>query len=141
MSASGNALPINCLDCSLHTLCLVAGLNAAELDQLTGMVSTRRTVKRGTSLYKAGDRFEAIYPVRLGSFKARVVSPEGREQIIGFPLPGDLLEDTGAAVANDVVVALHPFPGGFAPPVPPTPALAGTPAPLRFGGRAVLRAR
>jgi len=46
MPATGNILPINCLDCSLHTLCLVAGLNATELDQLSGMVSNRRRVKR-----------------------------------------------------------------------------------------------
>ena len=46
---------------------------------------------------------------------------------VGDPgaLLGNLLEDSGASVAGDVVVALHFLPGGFAPPDPPTPALAG----------------
>jgi len=90
-SLPANVLPVNCLDCSLHTLCLVAGLTAQEMDRLSGMVTTRRRVKRGASLYTAGDRFESIFPIRSGSFKARILSAEGREQIIGFPLPGDLL--------------------------------------------------
>jgi CRP/FNR family transcriptional regulator len=118
MPPAGNMLPIDCLDCSLHTLCLVAGLNASELDQLSGMVSNRRRVKRGASLYQAGDRFEAIYPIRLGSFKARILSAEGREQIIGFPLPGDLLGfdavSTGrfqsdAVALEDAEVCVIPF--------------------------------
>lgn len=82
---------VSCSDCSLHDLCLVEGLNAEEIDQLTGMVSTRRRVKRGGHLFKAGDGFEAIYPIRSGSFKSRVLSVDGREQIIGFPMSGDVL--------------------------------------------------
>ncbi len=82
---------VSCVDCSLHDLCLVEGLSAAEIDQLTGMVSARRRIKRGGHLFKAGDSFEAIYPIRFGSFKSRVLSSDGREQIIGFPLPGDVL--------------------------------------------------
>src|SRR5918992_4579868 len=42
-------------------------------------------------------------------------------------LLGNLLEDSGPSVADDVVVALHFVPGGFAPPDPPTRSLAGTP--------------
>src|ERR1700752_4271585 len=53
------------------------------------------------------------------------------------PLFGNLLEDSGASVAGDVVVALHFQPGGFAPPDPPTSSLPGAPwAPLRSVGRA-----
>ena len=88
-STTSNA--VNCGDCGLRDLCLVEGLSASELDRLTGMVSTRRRVKRGEPLYRAGDLFDAVYPIRLGFFKTRVTSDDGREQITGFPMPGDIL--------------------------------------------------
>lgn len=87
-AVSGQA---SCMTCSMHDLCLVEGLSASDMAQLSGMVKTRRRVKRGAYLYKAGDPFDAIYPIRAGFFKSRVLSPDGREQIIGFPMPGDVL--------------------------------------------------
>jgi CRP/FNR family transcriptional regulator, anaerobic regulatory protein len=80
-----------CGDCGLRDVCLVEGLTHAELDRLTGMVATRRRVRRGESLYRSGDRFEAVYPIRLGFFKSRVTADDGREQVTGFPMPGDIL--------------------------------------------------
>lgn len=109
---------VHCVDCSLHDLCLVEGLNADELDQLQGMVSTRRRIRRGAHLYKAGDPFEAIYPIRLGFFKSRVLSGDGREQIIGFPMPGDVLGfdaislgrfQSDAVALEDAEVCVVPF--------------------------------
>ncbi|MDO4904777.1 MAG: helix-turn-helix domain-containing protein [Lautropia sp.] len=75
----------------MHDLCLVEGLSAIEIEHLAGIVKTRRRIRRGAYLYKAGDPFEALYPIRAGFFKSRVLSPDGREQIIGFPMPGDVL--------------------------------------------------
>ncbi len=89
--AGAGAHAVHCGDCGLHDICLVEGLSPAELDRLTGMVSTRRRVKRGEPLFRAGDRFDAVYPIRLGFFKTRVTSDDGREQITGFPMPGDIV--------------------------------------------------
>lgn len=82
---------VNCGDCGLHDICLVEGLSPADLDRLTGMVTTRRRIKRGEPLFRAGDRFDAVYPIRLGFFKTRVTADDGREQVTGFPMPGDIL--------------------------------------------------
>lgn len=82
---------VSCADCGLRDICLVEGLSAAELDRLTGMVATRRKVKRGEALYRAGDAFDAVYPIRLGFFKSRITADDGREQVTGFPMPGDIL--------------------------------------------------
>jgi CRP/FNR family transcriptional regulator len=90
-AAAPTAHAVHCGDCGLRDLCLVEGLSAAELDRLAGMVSVRRRVKRGEPLYRAGDRFDALYPIRLGFFKMRVTADDGREQITGFPMPGDIL--------------------------------------------------
>lgn len=91
--ASSSAAPhaVNCGDCGLHDICLVEGLSPTDLDRLTGMVSTRRRIKRGEPLFRAGDSFDAVYPIRLGFFKTRVSSDDGREQVTGFPMPGDIL--------------------------------------------------
>jgi CRP/FNR family transcriptional regulator len=91
VSTAPNGAVIHCSDCGLRDLCLVEGLSAVDLDRLTGMVTTRRRVKRGEPLFRAGDRFDAVYPIRLGFFKTRVSSDDGREQVTGFPMPGDIL--------------------------------------------------
>lgn len=109
---------VNCGDCGLRELCLVEGLSASDLDRLTGMVSTRRRVKRGEPLFRAGDRFEAVYPIRLGFFKTRVTSDDGREQVTGFPMPGDILGfeaisstnfQSDAIALEDAEVCVVPF--------------------------------
>ena len=93
VKAVAGAVPhaVHCGDCGLHDICLVEGLSPAELDRLTGMVAMRRRVKRGEPLFRAGDPFDAVYPIRLGFFKTRVSSDDGREQVTGFPMPGDIL--------------------------------------------------
>jgi len=90
-AAGSGTHAVHCGDCGLHDICLVEGLSRSELDRLTGMVSTRRRIKRGEPLFRAGDRFDAVYPIRLGFFKTRVTSDDGREQVTGFPMPGDIL--------------------------------------------------
>jgi CRP/FNR family transcriptional regulator len=42
-------------------------------------------------LFRTGDPFDAVYPVHFGFFKTRVTADDGREQITGFPMPGDVL--------------------------------------------------
>ena len=52
-------LRVACSNCNLRELCLPVGLNLKEIEQLEEIVSTRRRVKRGDALYRAGDKFEA----------------------------------------------------------------------------------
>jgi CRP/FNR family transcriptional regulator len=55
------------------------------------MVALRRTVRRGDTLFHSGDGFEAVYAVRTGFFKTRVSSENGRDQVTGFQMAGELL--------------------------------------------------
>jgi CRP/FNR family transcriptional regulator len=50
-----------CSNCNLRELCLPIGLEADELKKLDELVSTRRRLKRGDHLYRAGQAFESIY--------------------------------------------------------------------------------
>jgi CRP/FNR family transcriptional regulator len=61
------------------------------MDRLDTMVATRRTVHRGDALFRIGDRFDALYAVRTGFFKTRVSSEDGRDQVTGFQMAGELL--------------------------------------------------
>ena len=80
-----------CSNCNLRELCLPIGLDAAELKKLDELVSTRRRVKRGDHLYRAGQAFESIYAIRSGFFKTDVLVEDGRDQVTGFQMAGELL--------------------------------------------------
>lgn len=79
------------MSCSLHELCLPRGLHGQELERLDSLVERRGPHHEGDHLFRIGDRFEAIYAVRAGSYKSYTVDSEGREHVLGFHLPGDLL--------------------------------------------------
>jgi CRP/FNR family transcriptional regulator len=90
-AAAIEPLKVACASCNLRELCLPVGLNAKELQQLDGLVAHRRSLQRGEPLFRNGQRFEALYAVRTGFFKTCVVSEDGRDQVTGFQMAGELL--------------------------------------------------
>jgi CRP/FNR family transcriptional regulator len=90
-TAKPSSLKVACSNCNLRELCLPVGLSGNDLERLDGLVGTRRTVRRGDALYHTGDAFEAVYAVRAGFFKTRVSSEDGRDQVTGFQMAGELL--------------------------------------------------
>lgn len=62
--------------------------DSGQLDQL---VAKRRSIKRGDALFRAGDRFKSWYALCIGCLKSTVTSPDGREQVTGFYVAGDLV--------------------------------------------------
>ena len=80
-----------CSQCNLRELCLPFGLDPNEVDQLDELVGSRRKIKRQQHLYRSGDTFEAIYAIRAGSFKTDVILEDGRDQVTGFQMTGEVL--------------------------------------------------
>ena len=80
-----------CSKCSLSSLCLTTGLCEAELVRMDGLVTQAAPLHEGDHLYRVGDAFKAVYVVRAGSFKTYTVDSEGREHVLGFHLPGEIL--------------------------------------------------
>lgn len=80
-----------CSNCNLQELCLPYGLNQIELAKLDDLVSTRRRLKRGEHLYRSGQPFDSIYAIRSGFFKTDVLIEDGRDQVTGFQMTGELL--------------------------------------------------
>ena len=98
-----------CSSCGLRELCLPCGLSGADLDRLDELVYTRRRVKKGESLYQAGDVFKSLYAVRSGFFKSGVLLEDGRDQVTAFHMPGELIgmDGIGSDRHTNNVVALE----------------------------------
>lgn len=85
------ALRTACSNCNLRELCLPLGLPADELQRLDEVVSERRKVPQGQALFNVGQPFRALFAVRTGFFKTVVRTSDGREQVTGFQMAGELL--------------------------------------------------
>ena len=86
-----------CSSCHLRELCLPCGMEGSDVERLDNLMFSRRRLKVGQSLYRAGDRFEFIYAVRSGTFKTSLDLADGREQVSGFYLGGELMGLDGVA--------------------------------------------
>jgi CRP/FNR family transcriptional regulator, anaerobic regulatory protein len=84
-------LRVACSNCNLRELCLPVGLSSSDLTKLEQLVATRRKIRRGEALFRAGDRFESLYALRLGFLKSTLMSADGREQVTGFHMAGELV--------------------------------------------------
>jgi CRP/FNR family transcriptional regulator len=78
-------------------VCLPLSLSRDDIDRLDAIVQRRQPLQAGDMLYRAGDPFEAIYAVRSGAIKTWTTDTQGREQITGFYLPGDITGLDGPA--------------------------------------------
>jgi len=99
-----------CSHCNLREICLPVGLTKDELDVVDRrMVASRVKVPRGAKLFQAGDHFNAVYAVWTGFFKTSVSSKDGREQVTGFQMGGELigLDGIGQGVHEFDAVALE----------------------------------
>jgi CRP/FNR family transcriptional regulator, anaerobic regulatory protein len=82
---------VACSSCNLRELCLPVGMANDQLERLDELVGQRRGVARGEPLFRAGDAFQSLYAVRTGFFKTCVASEDGREQVTGFQMAGEVL--------------------------------------------------
>ncbi len=98
-----------CKDCSLYPLCLPVGLEQDELAQLDLIIKRRRPFQRGDHLFVSGEVFASIYAVHSGSIKTYSLTEDGREQVTGFFLPGELvgLDAIGSGVQTSSARALQ----------------------------------
>lgn len=94
------------------------GLSMEELDRIDDLVAARRKIKRGTTLFRNGEKFTSLYAVRTGFFKTRVASEDGRDQVTGFQMAGEVIGLDGivndhhtcdAVALEDAEVCVMPF--------------------------------
>jgi CRP/FNR family transcriptional regulator len=94
------------------------GLNDSEMERLDEIVATRRKVSRGESLFRNGEKFNALFAIRTGFFKTCVASEDGRDQVTGFQMAGEIIGLDGivsdrhscnAVALEDAEVCVMPF--------------------------------
>ena len=95
------AIKVACSNCNLRELCMPVGLDAAEMRRLDDLVTTRRKIKRGAALFRHGERFTSLYAIRTGFFKTCVTTEDGRDQVTGFQMAGEIIGLDGIVVATD----------------------------------------
>jgi len=81
----------SCAQCSLHVLCLPAGISGSDLQLLDDIVRARRPLGKGETLFHAGQSLSSLFVAREGAFKTVAIDSEGEQQVVGFHLPGELL--------------------------------------------------
>ncbi|MDM0040872.1 fumarate/nitrate reduction transcriptional regulator Fnr [Variovorax sp. J22G21] len=92
-------IKVACSNCNLRELCMPVGLLPSELDRIDDIVATRRKVKRRETLFHSGERFTSLYAIRTGVFKTRVATEDGRDQVTGFQMAGEIIGLDG--IVND----------------------------------------
>jgi CRP/FNR family transcriptional regulator len=94
------------------------GLEIADMKKLDEVVATRRQVKQGQMLFGNGDAFTSLYAIRTGFFKTCISNEDGREQVTGFQMAGEIIGLDGivndqhscnAVALEDAEVCVMPF--------------------------------
>jgi len=83
--------PISCNDCGIYGLCKEVNGTDVDLRLPETIVRNRRLFERGELLYRTDEPVRTIYAVRSGSVKTYVLTNNGRMQITGFHIAGELL--------------------------------------------------
>jgi CRP/FNR family transcriptional regulator len=112
-------LKASCSSCTLRdSFCLQSEVEPDDFSRIEALVSSHRKVRRGEHLYRTDDPFTAIYAVHSGFFKTDVLVADGRDQVTGFHMPGELLGFDGigtdfhtcnALALEDSEVCVIPF--------------------------------
>jgi CRP/FNR family transcriptional regulator len=111
-------IKVACSNCNLRELCMPMGLSLEEIDRLDDVVANRRKIKRGTSLFRNGEKLTSLYAIRTGFFKTCVASEDGRDQVTGFQMAGEIIGLDGivndhhtcdAVALEDAEVCVMPF--------------------------------
>ena len=115
---NAGAIKVACSSCNLRELCMPLGLSHEELERIDGLVASRRKIKRGASLFRNGDKFTNLFAIRTGFFKTCIASEDGRDQVTGFQMAGEIIGLDGivndhhtcdAVALEDAEVCLMPF--------------------------------
>ena len=113
-----HAIKVACSNCNLRELCMPLGLSEKELERIDDVVSARRKIKRGGTLFRNGEKFTSLYAIRTGFFKTCVASEDGRDQVTGFQMAGEVMGLDGivndhhtcdAVALEDAEVCVMPF--------------------------------
>ena len=98
--------------------CLCAGLDPDTASHMGRFLIKRSRFRKGDTLYRFGDRFDALYAIRAGSCKTVLLARDGQDRVSGYHIGGDIIGMDGigsnvhecqATALEDTEVCLLPF--------------------------------
>jgi CRP/FNR family transcriptional regulator len=95
-----------CATCTHKETCFSCGIAVNDGRQLDAFRFGQRKVKAGQTLYHEGEYFQFLYMVRSGTFKSRLLLSDGREQVNGFCMAGEVLGLDGVAYGTHASSAI-----------------------------------
>jgi CRP/FNR family transcriptional regulator len=113
-----DTIKVACSNCNLRELCMPIGFDHGDFARLDEVVATRRKIKQGQSLFNTGEDFTSLYAIRTGFFKTSISTEDGREQVTGFQMAGEIIGLDGivndhhtcnAIALEDAEVCVMPF--------------------------------
>jgi CRP/FNR family transcriptional regulator len=107
-----------CPEATLRKLCLTEGLEPEALSQLDRLIAGRVRLHRGGKVFRAGERFVALYAIRSGSCKTISLTEGGEYKVAGYHMAGEIIGTDGidddrhvceAEALEDIEVSVLPF--------------------------------
>ena len=80
-----------CSRCVFKELCQPNAAIAVAVERVDAVIKRSRRLKKGDFLFRNGDRFDSLFVVRTGFLKTVVASQDGRDQVTGFFMSGELV--------------------------------------------------
>jgi len=80
-------------------ICMPVRVDDQQLKRIDDIVAVRRKVKRGGTLFRNGEPFTSLFAIRTGFFKTCVATEDGRDQVTGFQMAGEIIGLDG--IVND----------------------------------------
>ncbi len=108
----------SCTTCNLLASCVPAGYEQEHQRAIDGLVAKRLRLRKGDTLFRPGEKFTTLYTIRFGSFKTVLLAQDGRDQVSGFHMAGDVIGTDGiggghhecqALALEDSEVCVLPF--------------------------------
>ncbi len=94
-----NRPQLTCALCTQQDACMAAGLDADTMRQIDKLLTVRNRLRKGETLIQIGAHFTSLFAIRSGSCKTVLLSEDGRLQVSGYHLPGEIIGTDG--IGND----------------------------------------
>lgn len=107
-----------CSACHLKDRCMPSGLESDGIHLVETLVARRIRLRKGETLFRAGEKFASLYAIRSGSCKTVLPGEDGQDQVAGYHMPGDVIgtdgigadsHDCEAIALEDMEVCALPF--------------------------------
>jgi len=86
-----SSIRTGCKTCSLSRLCFPNSETGQEKETTDNPVTRSHKFERGEYIFRVNEPFKTVYAIRTGSVKTYSSLENGKEQVTGFHLPGELL--------------------------------------------------